>query len=348
MPAEPKRKRGPDVDIFTACREGGVETVRQHLAAGADVNQADEHGGTPLCLASQEGRAEVVKLLLAAPGIDVNQAANDGFTPLYNASWDGHTDIVKLLLAAPGIDVNQANNNGFTPLSIASQEGHVEVVKLLLAVGADVNQADNLYGRTPLYWASFQGHVEVVKLLLAAPGIDVNQAANNGYTPLFIASQEGLAEVVSMLLADPRVDIYSTLFVACRSIDGDQSAVVRRLLRVPDMDPNTRDERGFTPLMIATFYDKANIVSILMEDRRVEYHKTVSLTALELAASARHAGLQRQIQEAINRRKIEQQRWLARLLLNRDRQTTPHLPLDIVKHQINEHLDHEINTELKF
>jgi len=47
VPAEPKRKRGPDVDIFTACREGGVETVRQHLAAGADVNQADEHGRRP-------------------------------------------------------------------------------------------------------------------------------------------------------------------------------------------------------------------------------------------------------------------------------------------------------------
>jgi len=144
-PAEPKRKRAPDVDIFTACREGHIDVVISLLSTeDADVNQANNNGYTPLFWASGNGHAEIVKLLLAAPGIDVNKADNDGFTPLYNASWDGHVEVVKLLLAAPGIDVNQADNGyGRTPLYSASRRNNARIVSLLLHADADPYLANN-------------------------------------------------------------------------------------------------------------------------------------------------------------------------------------------------------------
>ena len=141
------------------------------LANGADVNQANNNGATPLYIASQDGRAEVVSLLLSKEGVDVNAALSDGATPLYIASQKGHTDIVNLLLNATGIEVNQAEESGGTPLYIASQNGHAEVVKLLLANGADVNKADS-EGDTPLFIASHNGHAEVVSSLLKVPGIE--------------------------------------------------------------------------------------------------------------------------------------------------------------------------------
>jgi hypothetical protein len=90
---------------------------------------------------------------------------NDGATPLMVASLNGHADRVKLLLAA-GANVN-ATKDGSMPLMGASLKGHADVVKLLLAAGANVNAADK-YGNTPLFYASKNGHDSVVQLLKAA------------------------------------------------------------------------------------------------------------------------------------------------------------------------------------
>ena len=72
--------------------------------------------------------------MLGVQGIDVNQANEHGKTPLDRASCSGYTEVVKLLLAAPRIDVNQANEHGKTPLVLASDWGLSESVKLLVVV----------------------------------------------------------------------------------------------------------------------------------------------------------------------------------------------------------------------
>ncbi len=45
--------------------------MKQHLAAGTDVNEGDEDGDTPLIYALEEGHKEVAKLLITK-GADVN------------------------------------------------------------------------------------------------------------------------------------------------------------------------------------------------------------------------------------------------------------------------------------
>jgi hypothetical protein len=71
---------GPSVDIHKAAAKGNTEAVKQHLAAGVDVNAKNDNGATPLHGAAFTGRMEVVELLIAN-GADVNAKRSDGATP---------------------------------------------------------------------------------------------------------------------------------------------------------------------------------------------------------------------------------------------------------------------------
>ncbi len=73
---------GPSMSIHKAAEEGNTEAVKQHLAAGADVDvKGGWLGGTPLHYAVGEGRNEIAKPLIAK-GADVNAKDERGKTPL--------------------------------------------------------------------------------------------------------------------------------------------------------------------------------------------------------------------------------------------------------------------------
>jgi len=75
---EPPTAKAPDISIHDAAEEGNVEAVKQHLAAGTDVNLGG--GATPLHPATYSGHKEIVELLIAN-GANVNTKAK-GWTPL--------------------------------------------------------------------------------------------------------------------------------------------------------------------------------------------------------------------------------------------------------------------------
>jgi ankyrin repeat protein len=71
----------PDISIHDAARTGNIEAVKQHLAAGTDVNKKIKGGWTPLHTAATWGHKEIIELLIAS-GADLNAKDEYGKTPL--------------------------------------------------------------------------------------------------------------------------------------------------------------------------------------------------------------------------------------------------------------------------
>jgi cytohesin len=67
--------------IHDASRYGNIEAVKQHLAAGMDVDARDAEDKTPLQHAAFGGYKEIVELLIAK-GADLNAKDDAGTTPL--------------------------------------------------------------------------------------------------------------------------------------------------------------------------------------------------------------------------------------------------------------------------
>jgi ankyrin repeat protein len=216
--------------LIEAIQRGYLEVAKCLIDRGADVNKANNSGGTPLSAASCNGHLEVVRALLGAKA-EVNKADIGGWTPLYWASIQGHLEIVRALLDAKA-EVNKADNRGMTPLSAASMKGHLEVVRALLDAKAEVNKADT-DGKTPLHIASSKGHLEVVRALLGAKA-EVNKANDDGRTPLYEASRNWHVEVVRALL-------------------GAKAEV------------NKANDDGRTPLSVALFNNHPEIAALLRE-----------------------------------------------------------------------------------
>ena len=221
---EPPTAKAPDISIFVAAARGNIEAIKQHLAAGTDVNAKGSFllaGGTPLYIAAGWGHKEVVELLINN-GADVNAKDENGATPqdlaiqskefetadllrkhggksgaefsIQAAIAVGNIEAVKQHLAA-GSDVNAKNSDDWTPLHLAADKGHKEIAELLIDKGADVNAKDE-DSWTPLHSAvQSLGHREVTELLIAA-GADVNAKSENGGAPLDITISAEISAIL--------------------------------------------------------------------------------------------------------------------------------------------------------
>jgi serine/threonine protein kinase len=117
---------------------------------------------------------------------------------LGEASETGRTELVRLLLAMTNIEADSKDIHGKIPLHRAVQHGQVAVVRILLEQSARINSRDDI-GRTPLSWAALIGDEDIVNLLLEH-GADINTKDNYHRTPLLLAVDNGHKAMVDLLL----------------------------------------------------------------------------------------------------------------------------------------------------
>ena len=106
----------PGLNVFDAAGKGNLEALKQHIAAGTDLNQRTPDGQktTPLIAAAGVGQAEAAKMLIEAKA-DLNLQNKDGSTALHTAAFLCHLEIVEALLKA-GADKAIKTNTGATAL----------------------------------------------------------------------------------------------------------------------------------------------------------------------------------------------------------------------------------------
>ena len=142
-----------------ADKNGFDQVARTLLDAGADKDQEDKEGCTPL-------RSGAITRMLLDAGADKDLAGDDGCTPLMASALMGHGAITRMLLDA-GADKDLVDVGGNTALHFAAMYGHDAVVRALLDANAD-KEAINSRGLSPFMLAAENGRTEVARTLEGA------------------------------------------------------------------------------------------------------------------------------------------------------------------------------------
>lgn len=142
-----KKQKDVSLQLFEAVKKGRVRTTGEGpaqqlsfddcLNQGAIIDARDRLATTPLMIACEKGRTDMVRKLIEA-GADVNARDRLGATPLMWASYGNKVEILELLINA-GAKVNAKDKeNGSTPLIwwATNSKDNVEGLKFLIRHGA--------------------------------------------------------------------------------------------------------------------------------------------------------------------------------------------------------------------
>ena len=246
--------------LILACVRGCLDVVKVLMQAGAELRV------TCLIAASRGGHTETVRYIVGLGQVDVDQVGNYWNMALYEAVRYNQADVVQVLIDA-GADIQKKNSQGHTPLILACNKGYLDIVKMLVQAGADLRVTDRI-GDTCLITALRWEHTETVRYLVVLAQVDVDQVSGDRTcnTPLHKAVGRNRADMVQVLI-DAGADIekkdvqkYSPLLSGCES---DANDAVKVLVRA-GVDVGARDPDGRTCLMIASSCGFTRLVKSLL------------------------------------------------------------------------------------
>lgn len=223
--------------LHLAAALGERATVEKLTRVGANPNQPDKEGQTPLFIAIALRNIEMVRLLvdkgasfeyrddkkrnaldwaiekecpvdfiaqLRVMGADPASPAIDSRrTAMHLAAEKNRPDLIEYLHTA-GLSLNQQDSQGATPLHVAVANKKPEALQKLIDLKADAN-IRNSQIETPLHLAAAQGNVEAAEALLSLPevrrGINDHRTYSKGWTPLMAATHGNHPAIIEKIVA---------------------------------------------------------------------------------------------------------------------------------------------------
>lgn len=280
--------------LHNAARGNNRQGAEFLLDRGVDVNARANNGDTPVHMAACRRRKDVLELLLARGG-EIN---------LHDAAAIGDCTRAKEILKDNPRLVFAKDIDGWTPLHWAALHGNKEAVELLLANGANPRAEDNT-GQMPWHKASGIGSdKDTLELLRQLGGGDIFEAARKADLKSVRAILENYPDLARVKDEDGDTPLH--LAAASGTIGGHRSAFmdlerrmrgfelpakrsyrdVVELLIANGSDVNASNNKGDTPLIVASFHDNKGVVELLLANNADVNAKThTGWSSLRAAAS---------------------------------------------------------------
>lgn len=137
----------------------------------------------------------------------VNTESKNELTPLYMAIQGGRLDVVKVLFDRKDFSVE---NKDTYPLHLAAQEGKLNIAKFLVDKGADIGAKGN-DGRTPLHVAACSCDLDMVKFFLDK-NASIEAKSNDPYKMMGIV-ESAKKEIINQADTSSNVKRWAEFFV---------------------------------------------------------------------------------------------------------------------------------------
>jgi ankyrin repeat protein len=226
--------------IHVAAFHRQAHVVSQLVEMGADVNIVDDEGGyNPLTMAIIGGNISSALSIINAKA-DVRTPSRTGRFPMYVAVEKGLTEVVRALITECGIGVNERTTletSAATPLHVAVLHGQYHIIPVLLSLGADVDILDQEKSCSPLIMAIILEDEWSVRLLIDAKA-NISRSSREGRSPMYIAAEKDNASILRLLVERCGIDVNA---------------------------PATNEGHKGCPLHVATMFDNAHAVSVLLQ-----------------------------------------------------------------------------------
>lgn len=191
MPIHFKDGNG-ETPLLLAVKGGSTAVVEFLIEHGANVNDFNDDGTSPLYVAVENDNLEITKALLKA-GIAIENETG-------KRVFERHVEPAKTLLEAQETSSRKSSLNEL--LKLAVFRGHCNITKMLLEAGANAN-GEIYKTSSPLFLAVRHKHpeiaTEIAKLLLEA-GASANTVVHDGDTVLHIATEYSDVNMAKLLL----------------------------------------------------------------------------------------------------------------------------------------------------
>lgn len=277
-------------DFYTICREGSPSEIAEAIEDGAEVNQRNEQGVTPLMAAAKDNSNYQALVTLYNNDAYVNARDDKGWNALmYAVRYNENLDVIKILLRMNS-RVNIDDQDGDTPLILAIKYRNEKIVRTLLSHGANVNRTNNR-GQTPLMIAiKDKFEVNIIDVLLMS-GAKVNTRDNQGRTPIYYVLDKGNYSLIRrFIIYGAKLEVsdydgFTPLMMAAKEVQDERTL---KFFNLEDINFNTKDENGMTALMYAARYNKDQKVLNYLIDQGAHLNTTDNKGNNALAYAVQH------------------------------------------------------------
>ena len=250
---------------YAVCGDCSKDVLQTVIDQGAELNSTNKQNRTPLLLASIEGNADAIMVLL-------NAGANQAIEDAYGNTWlhcvvsgDCSKDILQTVTDL-GAEVNATNKQYCTALMFASVKGNIDAMNVLLNTGANRNIQD-ADGNTWLHYAVFGDCSKEVLQVVIDLGAEVNATNKHNTTALMVASMKGNVDAIMVLLdagANQAIeDVYGNTWLHY-AIHGDCSKKVLQAVIDLGADVNATNKPNRTALMLASSMGNVDAINVLL------------------------------------------------------------------------------------